>query len=99
MKELQDLSLEEAEVRAVVDRLRANAAFLAWLPRVRGLQLDQIYANRGRLENARSLLGTLQGYVVGLERIDVPVSMPNHWVSWRGMAGRFDECRPARRCG
>ncbi len=62
LKELQDLHPAEVEVIAAADRLRANAELLAWLPRVRALQLDQINANNGRLENARSLLDTLQEY-------------------------------------
>jgi hypothetical protein len=62
--ELQDVHPEEEGVRAAAKRLRANAEFLAWLPRVRGLQIDQIQANSGRLESARSLLDTLQEYAV-----------------------------------
>ena len=63
-KALQDLHPEEEDISAAAKRLRANAEFLAWLPRVRGLQIDQIQAHSGRLENARSLLDTLQEYAV-----------------------------------
>jgi hypothetical protein len=62
LKELQDVQPEEDGIRAAANRLRTNAEFLAWLPRVRGLQIDQIQAHSGRLKNARSLLDTLQGY-------------------------------------
>ena len=62
LPELQDIHPEESDVRAAAERLRARAELLAWLPRVRHLQFDQIYANNGRLESARSLLETLQRY-------------------------------------
>lgn len=62
LKELESLHPAEAEVMEAAKRLGANAELMAWLPRVRGLQHDQIQANRGRLENARSLLDTLQAY-------------------------------------
>ena len=66
LNELQDLHPAAAEVMAAAERLRADAELLAWLPRVRELQNDQIQANNGRLENARSLLNTLQEYAVRL---------------------------------
>ncbi len=62
LKELQDVRPDEAGVRAAAERLRASAELLAWLPKVRGLQVDQIQAHNGRLENARSLLETLHEY-------------------------------------
>ncbi len=64
LKELQAAQPEEEGIRAAARRLHANAEFLAWLPRVRGLQIDQIQSHGGRLENARLLLDTLQEYAV-----------------------------------
>jgi len=66
LEKLQDLHPEEVEVMAAAGRLHANAELLAWLPRVRGLQLDQIGAHSHRLEKAHSLLDTLQEYAAQL---------------------------------
>jgi hypothetical protein len=60
--ELKDVRPDEAGVRAAAERLRANDELLDWLSKVRGLQIDQIQAHNGRLENARSLLRTLHDY-------------------------------------
>jgi hypothetical protein len=60
-----DARPEEAGVRAAAERLGKSKELLAWLPKVRGLQIDQIGAHTARLENARSLLNTLQAYKTG----------------------------------
>lgn len=62
IQEVRDARPEEAGVRAAAERLSASKEMLAWLPKVRGLQIEQIRAHTGRLENARSLLTTLQAY-------------------------------------
>lgn len=59
---LQEVRPDEAGVRAAAERLSANTELIAWLPRVRHLHFDQVYAHGVRLENARTLLGTLQAY-------------------------------------
>lgn len=64
LEELQEVLPEQEGVRAAAARLRADAELLAWLPKVRGLQIDQFHAHSGRLENARSLLGSLREYAV-----------------------------------
>lgn len=66
LDELNDVRPDEAGVRAAAERLRASTELLAWLPKVRGLQTEQILAHNGRLRNARSLLDTLRGYVPGV---------------------------------
>jgi len=62
LPELQEVQPDEAGVIAAAKRLRANADLRAFLPRLRGLQVDQIYAHQGRLDIARSLLETLREY-------------------------------------
>lgn len=52
----------EEGVNAAARRLMMDQELLAWLPRVRRLQVDQITAHSGRLENARSLLASLGEY-------------------------------------
>ena len=66
LKELQELHPAEAEVIAAAGRLGANAELLAWLPRVRQINLDQIQAHSSRLENARALMDALREYAVQL---------------------------------
>lgn len=68
IEELQELRPDEDGVRAAAARLGTNAELLSWLPRVRRLQTDQINANGGRLDHARSLLETLREYAGGLGR-------------------------------
>ncbi len=74
LPELRDARPNEEEVRAAAERLRADAELVAWLPKVRGVQVDQIMAHKRRLENARSLLGTLQDYEAGFG--DQPARAP-----------------------
>lgn len=62
IQEVRDARPEEAGVRAAAERLATNKKLLAWLPKVRGLQIDQIRAHTARLENARSLLNGLLAY-------------------------------------
>ena len=62
IQEVRDARPEQAGVRAAAERLARNEELLAWLPKVRGLQIDQIRAHDARLEHARSLLSKLQAY-------------------------------------
>ena len=66
LSQLQETQPAQEGIVAAVDRLNANAELLEWLPKVRGLQIDQIKANGGRLENARALLERLSEYAAGL---------------------------------
>jgi hypothetical protein len=66
LQEVRDAQPVEAGVRAAAERLSENKELLAWLPKVRGLQVEQTMAHTVRLENARSLLSTLQEYMAGL---------------------------------
>ncbi|MGI9263486.1 MAG: hypothetical protein ACR2QU_01070 [Gammaproteobacteria bacterium] len=63
LDQLQGAQPAPGDIAAATDRLRENAEFLAWLPKTRGLQIDQIKANEGRLDNARALLEKLGNYV------------------------------------
>jgi hypothetical protein len=67
LEELGDVRPDETGVRAAAERLSANVELLAWLPKVRGLQTDQILTNSRRLENARSLLQALQAYAASID--------------------------------
>ena len=60
LEEVRDSRPEEAGVRAAARRLTERKELLAWLPRVRDLQIDQIHGHTARLENARSLLDRLR---------------------------------------
>ena len=66
LSQLQETQPAQEGIVAAADRLNANAELLEWLPKVRGLQIDQIKANGGRLENARALLERLSEYAAGL---------------------------------
>lgn len=66
LQEVRDAQPQQAGVRAAAGRLSENKELLAWLPKVRGLQVEQAVAHTARLENARSLLSTLQEYMAGL---------------------------------
>lgn len=57
---LAEVHPDEEGVRAAAERLRSNAELLAWLPKARGLQIDQLYAHSARLEAAQSLLSLLR---------------------------------------
>lgn len=65
IQEVRDARPEAAGVRAAAERLSERKELLAWLPKVRGLQVEQILAHTARLENARSLLNTLRAYRTG----------------------------------
>ena len=62
LDQLQGAQPDRNDIMAASDRLRENTEFLAWLPKTRGLQIDQIKANEGRLENAHALLDKLSNY-------------------------------------
>lgn len=65
LPQLEDAHPDEEAVRTAAKRLRADAELLAWLPKVRGLQIDQILAHKARLDKARLLLDTLREYQTG----------------------------------
>jgi len=62
LQEVRDSRPEEAGVMAAAERLREDEELLAWLPKVRGMQIEQSMAHTARLKNARSLLSTLKAY-------------------------------------
>jgi hypothetical protein len=51
---------DRSEVAATVKRLRERPELVAWLPQVRGLQLEQIVVHGNRLDRAREVLSALQ---------------------------------------
>jgi hypothetical protein len=62
LAELEDARPDPAGVRMAAKRLSESGPLLAWLPKVRGLQVDQFKAHNDRLKNARRLLTTLHEY-------------------------------------
>lgn len=53
---------QNANVLAAAARLQARPEFIAWLPYVRDMQLEQIAVHNMRLDRARSVLETLNDY-------------------------------------
>ena len=53
---------ENANVLAAVKRLQARPEFIAWLPYVRDMQLEQITVHKTRQDRARGVLETLNDY-------------------------------------
>lgn len=62
LSQVQEADPPIGEIVAAAKRLRANAEFLDWLPRVSGLQIDQLNMLNWREERADSLLETLRAY-------------------------------------
>ena len=47
---------------AAAKRLQARPEFVAWLPYVRGMQIEQIEVHHGRLERAQAVLERLKHF-------------------------------------
>jgi hypothetical protein len=65
IQEVRDARPDAAGVRAAAERLSQRRELLAWLPKVRGLQVEQIRAHSARLDRSRALLSVLQAYATG----------------------------------
>ena len=66
---IEEVSQAEPDPEALpgaIDRFLGNQALLAWLPRTRGVQREQILINRALLERADRLLASLQDYSIAI---------------------------------
>jgi hypothetical protein len=61
-RRLQTAPVDPAGVQAAAERLRARPAAVSWLPMLYSMQLEQVHANRRRLELAAVLLRELQAH-------------------------------------
>jgi hypothetical protein len=67
LTQLQEAQPAPEGIVTASERLSANSELRAWLPKVRGLQIDQIMSHTGRLKNARALLDNLNEYAARLK--------------------------------
>ena len=62
-----DTQLDVAEINAAVARFRSRDELVAWLPELRHLQIEQIFVNERRLQNAHDVVDLLREYAAELE--------------------------------
>lgn len=60
---------KNTDVSAAAERLQARPEFIAWLPYVRDMQLEQIAVHKMRLDRARGVLETLTDYAQKIQAI------------------------------
>ncbi len=60
---------KNTNVLAAAERLQARPEFIAWLPYVRDMQLEQIAVHKMRLDRARGVLETLTDYAQKIQAI------------------------------
>lgn len=68
LSQLQEVDPPGDEILAAAERLRENAELLAWLPRVSGLQIDQLNVLGLRKDRALTLLETLRTHANQIEQ-------------------------------
>jgi hypothetical protein len=61
-KDASSMKVSSEEVLAAAQRLQQRPELIAWLPQVRGMQLDQISVHKQRLDRARAALIALNDY-------------------------------------
>ena len=67
IEEINQASADMDEVAGAVERLRARPDLVAWLPNIRGLQLEQKFVHELRLTRAQSVLDALNDYRIEME--------------------------------
>ena len=60
LEEVLESVVDLEETRAAVEQLRGNPDLIAWLPRTRHLQREQVLMHGIRLSRARELLAVLE---------------------------------------
>lgn len=61
-KDASSMKVSSEEVLAAAQRFQQRPELIAWLPQVRGMQLDQISVHKQRLDRARAALIALNDY-------------------------------------
>lgn len=67
VEDVRNATPDLAAIPAAIERYTSNTALVAWVPRTRGIQVEQILMNGIRLSRAGNLLEQLTAYAAELE--------------------------------